>query len=189
MAVRRDVKLTGRPVTRALGLLRDVLLVACAALGVLTVSWWVFSHFTGAALVVVRTGSMSPAIPQGAVVVAMPVEAARIEVGDVVTVRLDDASPLITHRVVEISGTGTERELVLRGDANDTPDLYPYRVDRALRAVHSVDGGAVVLDTARSPVGVAVTAVVVGGLLGWALWPAREPDDEPTAVPVRSTGG
>lgn len=77
----------------------------------------------GAALgfraLVVRSGSMSPAIESGDLVVSRLVRPTSARPGDVITFR--DSSrhgELVTHRVVEIRGEGNRVSFVTRGDAN-----------------------------------------------------------------------
>lgn len=68
---------------------------------------------------IVRSGSMEPAIHTGDVVLSRVMAPQAIEVGDVVTFRdptRDDA--LITHRVIGMEREGGSFAFVTRGDAN-----------------------------------------------------------------------
>ena len=68
---------------------------------------------------VVRSGSMAPAIQSGDVVVTRLVRPSAVEPGDVVTFR--DPSrrgDLVTHRVVQVRREGDRLAIVTRGDAN-----------------------------------------------------------------------
>lgn len=150
-------------------------------LGLLAVGWLLFAQVTGASIVVLKTGSMSPEIPQGWGTLAFPADAADLEVGDVVTVRLDDSSPLVTHRIVRIDsvdGRPEARDLVLQGDANDAIDLFPYRVDTALRTSTILPHAGPVLATMQSPIVLGGVIVLVGLLVLWAFWPASLEDIE-----------
>ncbi|MCU4924875.1 signal peptidase I [Halobacteria archaeon AArc-dxtr1] len=73
---------------------------------------------------VVTSGSMSPEIQSGDVIVTQDVPAESIETGDVVTVRAEDgaASGYVTHRVVDIEVDDGDRYFQLQGDANPDPD-------------------------------------------------------------------
>lgn len=145
-----------------------------ALLGVVTASWLGYAHLTGATVVVLETGSMAPAMPQGTAAVAVPVPAAELRVGDVVTLRRDDASPWVTHRVVAVGpveGNDERRSLTLQGDANRTPDLFPYEVDRALRTTYSVPNGVQVTRVLEASAFRAGVLVLVAGMLVWAFWP------------------
>src|SRR5690606_2208737 len=135
---------------------------------------------TGATLITFRTGSMTPTMPQGAVAVSMPVTAAEIAVGDVVTVQRSGEELPVTHRVVEVRGPGeatssTElpsdaRELVLKGDDNDTVDMRPYVVTEARRAVVAVPQLGAALMLLQSPLGMGVMTLLAGLLTAWAFW-------------------
>ena len=76
---------------------------------------------TGSHLYIVGGGSMEPAIPVGALVIATPADPARIAIGDVVTVRGQDGV-VITHRVSRVVDGPAGRSFELKGDANPTPD-------------------------------------------------------------------
>lgn len=96
----------------------------------------------GGSVLVVRTGSMTPALPVGAAVLARPVPAASAHVGDVLAVRHPDGR-LVIHRLVSTApapGAPGLRTLVLRGDAN-TVDDPPVLVDTVLRPVVTVARG------------------------------------------------
>lgn len=153
---------------------KDVVLAVAAILGLAAVGWTVYSQTTGATIVVLKTGSMSPAMPQGSGAVSMPTDAADLEIGDVVTVRLDDASLPVTHRIVGIDGiadTPNARELTLRGDANDTDDLYPYVVERVLRVAMPLPHAGAVLSVLTAPWFLGGMVLVIGALMAWAFWP------------------
>lgn len=150
---------------RVLRGIRSVLLSVTAVLGVASIG------AVGAGLVldvrplVVVSGSMEPGIPVGSLIAGRTVPAADVEVGDVVTVpRRAGTADLVTHRVVEVrpsDAAAGARELVLRGDANDTDDPVPYTVTEVRRHVATVPGGGYVVQALRSTRGV----VVVGGVL------------------------
>lgn len=157
------------------GRVKDIVLVVAALLGLATVGWTVFTQVTGATIVVLKTGSMSPDIPQGSGALSLPAEAAELEVGDVVTAKLDDASPFVTHRIVridEVPGSPQKRELVMRGDANDTDDLYPYTVEKVLRVQVAIPHAGAVLSVVTSPLFLGGMVLVIGMLVVWAFWPA-----------------
>jgi signal peptidase len=72
---------------------------------------------------VVQSGSMSPAIATGDLVVVQTVDPADIGPGDVVTYVTTTHSDPVTHRVVGVEASPTgERLFVTQGDANDIPD-------------------------------------------------------------------
>lgn len=74
-------------------------------------------------LVVVLSGSMEPALPVGSVILVRPVQPERVRPGDVITYQLPgNAKTYVTHRVVEVQGTGPTLAFRTKGDANDKPD-------------------------------------------------------------------
>lgn len=164
--------------TRILGLAVTTFLVV-AALAI--AFWFIFANSTGATLVVFRTGSMSPAMPQGSLAFSMPVTAKEIEVGDVITVQRDRASLPVTHRVVEIRDQNTAqtaeilpaeaREIVMQGDANNSVDMLPYVVQDARRAVFAIPQAGAAVMILQSPLGMGVLVIMAGMLTVWAFWP------------------
>ncbi len=81
----------------------------------------------------VRGGSMSPAIPVGAAVVAVRTRAEALHVGDIVTVRAENV--VFTHRVVEIDTSESATWLRTRGDANGAADAAPVPADAVIGVV------------------------------------------------------
>lgn len=138
-------------------------------------AWFVFAGFTNASVVVFRTGSMAPAMPQGTLAVVAPVDAADLKVGDVITVARGDHSLPVTHRIIEISSPSDlpdpTREIFLQGDANNHPDMEPYHIEVAQRVVFSVPRLGSVLMALQSFPGTALLVTAAGALTTWALWP------------------
>ena len=81
-----------------------------------------------ASLVVITGGSMTPAVPAGAVVAPTSVNASKIVAGDILTVAADNGV-ILTHRVARVLDLPEGRFFELKGDANVTPDagLVPAR--------------------------------------------------------------
>lgn len=126
----------------------------------------------GMRLVRLETGSMAPGLPAGSVLLARDVAATEVGPGDIVTVMRSDGSP-VTHRVVEAAPAGDGARLVLRGDANDTPDPSPYLVTRVGLVVGGIPFGGQLADAARAPWATPVLAIGVSLLVLWAWWPER----------------
>lgn len=166
---------------RRSGHVKDIVLVVAALLGLATVGWTVFTQATGATIIVLKTGSMSPDMPQGSGALSLPAEAGELAIGDVVSAKLDDASLLVTHRIVridEVPGSADKRQLVMRGDANDTDDLYPYTVEKVLRVQFAIPHAGAVLSVVTSPLFLGGLVLVIGMLVVWAFWPASEDEIE-----------
>lgn len=97
-----------------------VILGICAVLLVAVL----IPRFAGATPYAVLTGSMSPDMPPGTLVVVKPIDPMQIGVGDVITYQLESGVPtVVTHRVVA-QGLNAEGQPVFQtqGDANDDPD-------------------------------------------------------------------
>ncbi|MFO1537218.1 MAG: signal peptidase I [Actinomycetota bacterium] len=73
----------------------------------------------------VRSGSMTPAVPVGALAVFRPAQAADLRPGDVIAFAAPRGrSEVIAHRIVGTEGAGAGRAFVTRGDANPAPDAW-----------------------------------------------------------------
>ncbi len=103
--------------------------VATAGVGVLAV---VFVLATAGPRVLpyrvsyVRSGSMAPAMPVGALAVFVPTRATDLARGDVIAFvppRATDAE-MVAHRIVDVERTADGRSFVTRGDANARPDRW-----------------------------------------------------------------
>lgn len=82
----------------------------------------------------IRGGSMTPAIPLGAAVIAVQTSPDDIRVGDTVTIRADNGV-IYTHRVVEIDASEADHWLRTKGDANTTADAAPVPVSSVVGVV------------------------------------------------------
>ena len=75
----------------------------------------------------IRTGSMRPGIPVGALVVATREPAANLHVGDIIVFdRPGVPGDMVTHRIFAIEDSPSGPQFVTKGDANGVPD--PWRV-------------------------------------------------------------
>jgi signal peptidase I len=103
---------------------------------------------------VVRSGSMAPAIRSGDVVVTRLVRPSSVEPGDVVTFR--DPSrhgDLVTHRVVQVRREGDRLAFVTRGDANNGEERWSISPDGTVgTAAFRVPQAGYVLAWLRTPV-------------------------------------
>jgi signal peptidase len=75
----------------------------------------------------VLSGSMTPAISPGDIVVSQYIDPDIIEVEDIITFQHaeQDDTTSITHRVINISTNDNQRVFYTKGDANENPDLTP----------------------------------------------------------------
>lgn len=164
------------PVRAALRRAREGLLTLAALAGLGCLAAVAASMTVGLSLVVFRSGSMSPAIPEGSVAVVRTVPATSLRIDDVVTVTTSRSPHPVTHRVVRIRPVASDPDtvvLTLRGDANSGVDPFPYRVREVRRVLWSVPGVAPVLDAVQSPITFGVVTVALTVVVVWAFWPHR----------------
>lgn len=150
---------------------REALLTLGALLGVVCIIVAIASLCFGIKPYVVMSGSMSPAIAAGDLVLAKHVSTAEVEVGDVVTV--DVGGDHVTHRVESIEPNGDRVALVLKGDANETADPTPYAVATADVVVFDVPRAGYVVGWLQSPLGLALSAGLVLLALAVIVRPTR----------------
>lgn len=124
----RQVSLVWRRTLRRVLVPSTILL----ALGLL----WFISQ--GYRPLVVYSGSMSPAIRTGSVVVIKPVQPEYLNIGDVISFRLAEGGPLVAHRVQARQLVDGKWVFQTKGDANKFPDPQPFVVENV--------AGKVVLD-------------------------------------------
>ena len=121
-------KKLGRMILKVLKALGEVLatLVMVAAIGLL--AFMLLGPRFGWYTHPVLTGSMEPALPVGGVIVTRPIPVGAVKVGDIVT--LLEGENLVTHRVVEVSLSQTDEQLLFKtkGDANQEPDPGPFAI-------------------------------------------------------------
>jgi signal peptidase len=133
---------------------------------------------------VVLSGSMSPALEPGDVVVSAPVELPELNVGDIVVVD-NPARPghSLVHRVDSVNPDGT---LVTRGDANTSADSTAVTPDEVLgRGRLRVPGVGMVSLWFQQGRLLPLAAVAVGvGMVTW--WTAAGAS---SAVPRRTASG
>lgn len=125
-------------------------------------------------LILFRTGSMDPAIPQGSLAVVQEVPASEVEVGDVVTIDREDSLP-ITHRITSLEETAEGTwEITMKGDANESEDPAPYTVSTVRDVLFSIPGLAKPVAALNSPYVLGGITLAVSALVVWALWPRRQ---------------
>jgi signal peptidase I len=143
--------------------LREAALWTGAVLGLLLVVAGTAVMFFGYTFLIFRSGSMGPEIPTGSLALARTTPAAELEAGDVVSVLAANGAR-VTHRLVSSTVRGDEASLILRGDANATPDEEIYQVTSVERSIVSVPYAGYVATVLLSPAGL-VAAGCLGGIL------------------------
>jgi signal peptidase len=163
---RRVARLAGR-VTLA------VWALAALAIVVFSVAPRLFGYRT----LIVRSGSMEPAIRTGGVVLVEPVPPQRLKPGDVITYERDGAASatgraqVVTHRIVGIVD-GAPPRFRTQGDANNAPDaeLASYQ-DLGWRVVASMPYAGYLLNALAYPAARALLYAVPALLLAASIAP------------------
>lgn len=133
----------------------------------------------GGTSMVVRSGSMTPAIRTGDVVVVRPIAPTEAEVGDIVTFKDPTGSGrLLVHRVRAISQVGSEVEVITKGDANTTQERWKVAADGTIGTVaYRVPVLGFAVGWIGSPAGriglVIVPALLLAGMLLMRIWRPR----------------
>lgn len=78
----------------------------------------------------ILTGSMSPTIKPGSLIIVKEIDSNEIKEGDIITFKGSSTSNLTTHRVVEVIDKNNNIKFQTKGDANDVLD--PMLVDEGL---------------------------------------------------------
>ncbi|MCB0995864.1 MAG: signal peptidase I [Acidimicrobiales bacterium] len=122
---------------------------------------------------IVTTGSMSPTIRSGDVVVVRSLaDAGMPEVGDVIAYQAPGRSQNVLHRVVDIVETPQGPRFITQGDANQAIDARPVRLSEITGELRFVvrDAGPL-LEAAQPPAGYAllVGPPLIIGSLRWLI--------------------
>lgn len=111
----------------------------------------------------VISGSMEPKVPVGSLVISKQVQPEELKEGDVITYRLNGET-MVTHRVVSIDKE--KKEVVTKGDANDTEDSAPVAYDRIVgRMAFHVPYVGYVSIYGKTPLGITGICVILAVLL------------------------
>jgi signal peptidase I len=129
----------------------------------------------------VRSGSMSPTIPVGALVVAVPASADELRAGDVIVFeRPDQRGTKIVHRIASVGQTPSGRVFLTKGDANSSPDSWQVpATGQGLKAVYSISRAGFAVGwlhaamTRRGWLGAVAIIAAVFALI-W-IWQSEEP--------------
>ncbi len=151
----------------------EIALNVGAVAGVVCIVVALASLIFGLTPLILRSGSMAPAIQTGALAIAKTVPASEIAVGDVVSAE-NLLGTSITHRVVQVQHTaGGSTQLVLKGDANNQADPSPYVVSEAKLVLFHVPVLGYVVAWLSSTVAIFLGGVLAGSLLMLAFGPMR----------------
>jgi len=180
---------TGRTALRALSTIVTMLVSVFAALMILAA---VASHLSpngqftvfGHPVLTMLSGSMTPVIRTGDMIVDNPVTASQAEhlqVGQIVSFReAAGSTAVITHRIIAVQhGAGGTVSYVTKGDANNAPDS-PARPASDVVGVfsHDIPRGGYLLNDLHSPrvLGLLAASFALFFLAGPLLRYARQPE-------------
>jgi len=99
----------------------------------------IFDTPNGIKLYTVQSGSMTPEIPVGSLVITKPLS--DYQKNDIITFKTEQDRAIknpkhtITHRIYEIKTENNKTEYITKGDANNTPDPKPVKKDLILGKV------------------------------------------------------
>ncbi len=111
------------------GILSGIILLVLAVLAGLLI----IPKLMGYEEMAVLTGSMEPNYPVGSLIFVKEIDPDQLEVGDVITYRLD-SDTVVTHRIVEID---KEAQMVTtKGDANSSNDGSPVSYSEIVGKAH-----------------------------------------------------
>jgi signal peptidase len=133
----------------------------------------------GGTSMVVRSGSMTPAIRTGDVVVVRPIAPTEAEVGDIVTFKDPAGSDrLLVHRVRAISRSGDQVEVITKGDANTTQEQWKVAANGTIGTVaYRVPTLGFAIGWIGSPAGriglVIVPSLLLAAMLLMRIWRPR----------------
>ncbi|UYP18327.1 signal peptidase I [Rhodococcus sp. Z13] len=163
-----------KPHKSAWSRIENAVLNLLAAGGVVCIGLVIAAFFFNISLILFKTGSMSPTIPQGSMSVVQRISADEIKVGDVVTVDREEGELPITHRVIAVYPQGPGEALIeMKGDANPSPDPGPYRVTEVRKVLWSVPGAASILVWFSDPLILGALTIGAALLVLWAFWPRK----------------
>jgi signal peptidase len=129
----------------------------------------VLPRATHGSAMTVLTGSMTPTIPVGSIVLVRPADPGTLRVGDVATYQPKAATAeFITHRIVKIDDSTTPTTFIFKGDANRGADINPISAQQVRGKVwfHVPYLGAI-RDSLHGGGGVTLLAMLLLG--GYAL--------------------
>ena len=116
-----------RRITRYAGTTLLVLVMFLAA-------FTLFAPRLGWRIDTVMSGSMSPTVKSGAILITQPVDPTNIKVGDIITYGSPLNGKLVTHRVIEIRHS-SPLVFQTKGDSNKDPDPYTVPPENVLGKV------------------------------------------------------
>ena len=118
---------------------------------------------------IVLSGSMSPKINMGDVVITSSASPEEIQVGDVITFKQPSAADpnrCVTHRVINITTEGNSLRFQTKGDANEDPDMELVDSSALIgKVVLSIPYVGYIPHYVKTPIGFIIFIALPGTLL------------------------
>ncbi len=116
-------------------------------------------------VLVVKSGSMEPAVKTGSVVFVSPQE--EYNVNDIITFAgRGGKENSITHRIIEIEDTNGKKSFVTKGDANNAEDESKVAEDKIIgKVLFSIPYAGYLVVAAKQPLGFTLLVIVPAGLI------------------------
>ena len=187
-------------VRRALNALGTLMSVVVAVVGALALVLAVATHFApagsltvaGHPMLVVLSGSMSPAIDTGDMIIDEKVSAdtaAHLRVGQIISFQPANGNGTpITHRIHQVISAGAEVTYITKGDANSTADVTPVLPAQVVGLYDAkIPAGGYVMNALHQPLtlGLLLAApllwLISGMFFAWAK-EIDEPAEEPRSA-------
>lgn len=139
----------------------NVILIAIALLILISIFPVTGNH----KILVVKSGSMEPAIKTGSVVFVSPQK--EYNINDIITFAgRGDKENSITHRIIETEDTDGKKNFVTKGDANNAEDENRVRADKVIgKVLFSIPYAGYAVAAAREPLGFTLLIIVPAGLI------------------------
>jgi len=111
-------------------------------------------------ILIVKSGSMAPAIKTGSVVVVKP--AKNYKIGDVITFgEMGKGKTPVSHRIYDIKDKNGQKSYVTKGDTNNSPDANEISEDKIIgKVILIVPYAGYAVATAKKPLGFLLIIVV-----------------------------
>lgn len=120
----------------------------------------------------VLSGSMEPEIKTGSIIAVTPVkEKKQFKKDDIITYVQEDGQ-LVTHRIIEVLGSGEQLQYVTKGDNNKEADSTPVLAENVVAEYSgfTIPYVGYFTEFAKSPKGTAILLIVPGIMLLIYAW-------------------
>jgi len=113
-------------------------------------------------IMVVKSGSMEPAIRTGSIILVTPVK--NYNIGDIITFKnVDDAEDSITHRIKDVEVIEGKMVYITKGDANESIDIRKvYETEIIGQTIFRVPYMGYIIEFSRKPIGLLIIILVPG---------------------------